>query len=78
LLLAGVSLLSGVSLVVPLLAGVPRLVGVPLLVGTRWGALSGFVSELPVVPADVVGLQSVVGGAAEAVPGVRAVAVSGM
>ena len=29
------------------------------------------------VPADVVGLHSVVGGLAEAVPGVRAVAVSG-
>jgi len=76
----GVSLLSGFSLLsgVPLLVVVPLLVGTPLLVGARWGAISGSISELPVVPADVVRLHSVVGGATEAVSGVRAVAVSGL
>ena len=44
----------------------------------RWVAFSGFVSELPVVLADVVGLQRAVVSAAEAVSGVRAVADSGM
>ena len=63
----GVSLLSGVSL----------LAEIPLLVGALWGALSGFVPELPVTT-GVVGLQRVVGGAAAAISGVRAVADSGM
>ena len=73
-LLVGVSLLSGVSL----LAGVSLLTEVPLLVAARWGAFSGFVSELPVIPTGVVGLQRVVGGPAAAISGVRAVVDSGM
>jgi len=51
---------------------------VRLLVGARWGAFSGFVLELPVVPADVVGLHRVVVGAAAAIFGVRVVADSEM
>jgi len=61
-----------------LLAGVSLLADVPLLVGAKWGAFSGFVPELPVIPADVVELQRVVGGAAAAISGVRALADSGM
>jgi len=53
----GVFLLAEFSL----LAGVSLLAKVPLLVGARRGAFAGFVPELPVVPADVVGLQRVVG-----------------
>ena len=44
----------------------------PLLVAARWGAFSGFVPELPVVPTVVVGLQRFVGGAAAAISDVRA------
>ena len=58
--------------------GSPSFGGTPSAGGSTVGSTFGFVSELPVVPADVVGLHSVVGGAAEAVPGVRAVAVSGL
>jgi hypothetical protein len=34
---------------------------VPLLEETRWGAFSGFVPEIPVVPADVVSRRRVAG-----------------
>ena len=51
---------------------------VPMLVGARLGALSGFVSEMPVVLADALGLQRVVGGAAAAISEVRPVPVCGM
>jgi hypothetical protein len=67
-LLTGFSQLSGVSLLEEVL----------LLVGARWGVFSGFVPELPVVTAGVVGLQRVVDGAAAAISGLRAVADSGM
>jgi len=66
--------LSGGSLLVE----VALLAGMSLLVGARWGAFLGFVPELPVVRADFVGLQRLVGGAAAAVSGVRPVAGSGM
>jgi len=49
---------------------------VPVLLAALWGANSGFVPELPVVPKGVVGLQSVVGGADVSIYGVRASAVS--
>jgi len=42
------------------------------------GAFSGFVPELPVVPANGVGLQSVIGGVDAAISGVRTVEDSGM
>jgi len=63
-----VCLLVGVPLLtrVPLLAEVPR-----PLVGARLGAFPGFVPELPVVPANVVGCRRVVGGAATTASGLR-------
>jgi len=51
---------------------------VPELVVARWGAFSGIVPELPLVPKVVVGLQSVVGGAKAAISKVRPLADSGM
>jgi len=46
-------------------------VGFPMLAEGRWGAFSGLVPEIPMVPADVAGWRMVVGGAADAVPGAR-------
>jgi hypothetical protein len=48
-----------------------------LVVGARWGAFPGFVLELPVVPANVVGCRRVVGGATATASGLRTVAHSG-
>jgi len=65
----GVPLLTRVSL----LAGVHR-----PLVGAQWGAFLGFVPELPMVPANAVGLQRVVRGAAATASALRMVAHSGL
>ena len=57
-----------------LLAGVSLLAEVPLLLTAWWGAFSGFVPGLPLVPTSIVWLQSVFGGFAAAISGVRALA----
>jgi hypothetical protein len=58
------------------LAVVPLPAVVHLLVGARWGAFSGFIPKLPVVPADLM-LRLVV-GSASAGSGFRTVAFSGL
>jgi len=69
LLFAGGNLSAGVS---PSVGGSLSAGGSPLLAEARWGAFSGFVPEISVVLADVVGCPRVVGGAAVAVSGLRA------
>jgi len=51
---------------------------VPLFVVARWGAFSGFVPELPVVPTGLVGLQRDVGVSAVAIFGIRVLLGSSM
>jgi hypothetical protein len=59
-----------------MLTGASLMAEVPVLVVARWGAFSGLVLELPLVPKGVVELQSVVGDSNVAISFVRALADS--
>ena len=52
--------------------GFSLMVEVPLLLTVWWGAYSGFVPKLPVVPTSMVGLLRDFGGVAAAISGVCA------